>query len=152
MFRMQRLASTACFRISANGTFHPKYGTDLYENGVSRYFLTGFPVVILFAFLFVDLFDTLGTLVGVSSKADMLDKDGKLPKIKGALLADAVATTVGAAFGTSTTTTFVESASGVCRGRKNRTYRRGSSYAYLGCLCCFLRSSWQSRPLPQHRH
>ena len=70
-------------------------------------------VVVVFAFLFVDLFDTLGTLIGVSAKANMLDEDGKLPKIKPALLADAIATTVGAVFGTSTTTTFVESAAGV---------------------------------------
>ena len=73
-------------------------------------------VVIMFAFLFVDMFDTLGTLIGVASKADMLDKDGKLPRIKGALLSDAVGTTVGAVCGTSTVTTFVESASGVAEG------------------------------------
>ena len=73
-------------------------------------------VVLLYVFLFVDLFDTLGTLIGVASKADMLDKDGKLPKIKGALLSDAVGTTVGAVCGTSTVTTFVESASGVAEG------------------------------------
>ena len=73
-------------------------------------------VVIMFAFLFVDMFDTLGTLIGVASKADMLDKDGKLPKIKGALLSDAVGTSVGAVCGTSTVTTFVESASGVTEG------------------------------------
>ena len=73
-------------------------------------------VVIMFAFLFVDMFDTLGTLIGVASKADMLDKDGKLPNIKGALLSDAVGTTVGAMCGTSTVTTFVESASGVAEG------------------------------------
>ncbi len=73
-------------------------------------------VVIVFAFLFVDIFDTLGTLIGVSSKANMLDKDGKLPRIKGALLADAVATAAGAILGTSTTTTYVESASGVTEG------------------------------------
>ena len=73
-------------------------------------------VVIVFAFLFVDLFDTLGTLIGVSSKANMLDKDGKLPRIKGALLADAIATAAGAVMGTSTTTTYVESASGVTEG------------------------------------
>ena len=70
----------------------------------------------MFAFLFVDMFDTLGTLIGVATKADMLDKEGKLPNIKGALLADAVATTAGAVLGTSTTTTFVESASGVTEG------------------------------------
>ncbi len=73
-------------------------------------------IVIMFSFLFVDLFDTLGTLIGVSSKADMLDKDGKLPRIKPALLSDAIATCVGAVFGTSTTTTYVESASGVTAG------------------------------------
>lgn len=73
-------------------------------------------LVVMFAFLFVDMFDTLGTLIGVASKADMLDKDGKLPKIKGALLADAIATSVGAILGTSTTTTYVESASGVTEG------------------------------------
>lgn len=73
-------------------------------------------VVIMFSFLFVDLFDTLGTLIGVSSKANMLDKDGKLPRIKGALIADAVATSAGAVLGTSTTTTYVESAAGVTEG------------------------------------
>ncbi len=73
-------------------------------------------IVIMFSFLFVDLFDTLGTLIGVSSKADMLDKNGKLPRIKPALLSDAIATCVGAIFGTSTTTTYVESASGVTAG------------------------------------
>ena len=65
-------------------------------------------ITIMLSFLFVDLFDTLGTLIGVASKADMLDKEGRLPKIKGALLADAVATTAGAVLGTSTVTTFVE--------------------------------------------
>ncbi|MCI8296159.1 MAG: NCS2 family permease [Lachnospiraceae bacterium] len=73
-------------------------------------------ITVMLAFLFVDMFDTLGTLIGVASKADMLDKDGKLPKIRSALLADAVGTSVGAMFGTSTTTTFVESASGVAEG------------------------------------
>lgn len=73
-------------------------------------------IVVIFAFLFVDIFDTLGTLIGVSSKADMLDKNGKLPRIKGALLADAIATSAGAVLGTSTTTTYVESASGVTEG------------------------------------
>lgn len=73
-------------------------------------------ITIVFTFLFVDMFDTLGTLIGVSTKANMLDKDGKLPKIKGALLADAVATCAGAVFGTSTTTTYVESATGVEEG------------------------------------
>lgn len=92
--------------------------------------------VIIFAFLFVDIFDTLGTLIGVSSKANMLDKDGKLPYIKGALLADAVATTAGAVLGTSTTTTFVESASGVTEG--GRTGLTAFTTAILFGLSLFL--------------
>ena len=73
-------------------------------------------IVVIFAFLFVDIFDTLGTLIGVATKANMLDKEGRLPGIKPALMADAVGTTVGAVLGTSTVTTFVESASGVSAG------------------------------------
>ena len=73
-------------------------------------------IVIMLSFLFVDMFDTLGTLIGVANKANMLDKDGKLPRIKEALLADAIATSAGAVLGTSTTTTFVESSSGVAEG------------------------------------
>jgi AGZA family xanthine/uracil permease-like MFS transporter len=73
-------------------------------------------VVVVFAFLFVDIFDTLGTLIGVATKADMLDDEGRLPKIRPALLSDAVGTTAGAVLGTSTITTFVESASGVAAG------------------------------------
>jgi AGZA family xanthine/uracil permease-like MFS transporter len=71
---------------------------------------------VVFTFLFVDLFDTIGTLVGVSTKANMIDENGKLPKAKEALFADAIGTTVGAILGTSTVTTFVESASGVAEG------------------------------------
>ena len=73
-------------------------------------------VVVVFAFLFVDIFDTLVTLIGCATKANMLDKEGKLPGIKGALMADAVGTTVGACLGTSTITTFVESSSGIAEG------------------------------------
>ena len=93
-------------------------------------------VVILFAFLFVDMFDTIGTLIGVSSKANMLDKNGKLPRIKGALMADAVATCAGAVLGTSTTTTFVESASGVSEG--GRTGLTAVTTAILFGLALFL--------------
>lgn len=73
-------------------------------------------LTIMVTFLFVDLFDTLGTLIGVASKANMLDENGKLPRIKGALLADAIGTTAGAVIGTSTVTTFVESSAGVGAG------------------------------------
>jgi AGZA family xanthine/uracil permease-like MFS transporter len=73
-------------------------------------------IIIMLSFLFVDMFDTLGTLIGVANKADMLDENGKLPRIREALLADAIATSAGAVLGTSTTTTFVESSSGVAEG------------------------------------
>ena len=73
-------------------------------------------LVVVFAFLFVDVFDTLGTVIGVATKADMLDEEGRLPAIKPVLLADAIGTTAGAVLGTSTITTFVESASGVAAG------------------------------------
>ena len=73
-------------------------------------------IVVIFSFLFVDIFDTLGTLIGVATKADMLDEEGRLPGIRQALMADAIATSFGAVLGTSTTTTFVESASGVAVG------------------------------------
>ncbi|MCG8569647.1 MAG: NCS2 family permease, partial [Spirochaetes bacterium] len=76
-------------------------------------------VFVLFTFLFVDMFDTVGTLIGVSTKANMLDEEGKLPKAKQALFADAVGTTVGAMLGTSTVTTYVESAAGVEEGGRS---------------------------------
>lgn len=75
-------------------------------------------LVVVFTFLFVDLFDTVGCLVGVASKADLLDEDGKLPRAKQALFADAIATTLGALIGTSTVTAYVESAAGIGEGGK----------------------------------
>ncbi len=99
------------FDFSALGeTFGQVFKTDFSGVGLLNFF------AVMFSFLFVDLFDTLGTLIGVASKADMLDEDGKLPHIKGALMADSIATCAGAVLGTSTTTTFVESASGVTEG------------------------------------
>ncbi len=88
-------------------------------------------IVIVFSFLFVDLFDTLGTLIGVSTKAGMLDKDGKLPKIRPALLADAIATSAGAVLGTSTTTTFVESSAGVAAGGRTGLTAMTSAVLFL---------------------
>ncbi len=99
----------------SSGIGIPSLAPTLFQMDFSGIISLNF-ITIMFAFLFVDMFDTLGTLIGVASKADMLDKDGKLPKIRGALLADAVGTSLGAVFGTSTTTTFVESASGVAEG------------------------------------
>ena len=99
------------FDFSALGkTFGQVFKTDFSGVGLLNFF------AVMFSFLFVDLFDTLGTLIGVASKADMLDEDGRLPNIKGALMADSIGTCVGAVLGTSTTTTFVESASGVTEG------------------------------------
>ncbi len=86
-------------------------------------------IAIVFAFLFVDIFDTIGTLIGCATKAGMMDKDGKLPRIRQALLADAIATTAGAVLGTSTTTTFVESSAGVAEGG-----RTGLSSVVTGLL------------------
>lgn len=91
-------------------TFGQCFHVDLHSVGIFNF------IVVIFSFLFVDLFDTLGTLVGVSTKANMLDENGRLPAIKPALMADAIATTAGAVLGTSTTTTFVESAAGVGAG------------------------------------
>lgn len=76
-------------------------------------------IVVVFTFLFVDMFDTIGTLVGVTTKAGMMDKNGKIPHLKQALMVDAIGTTAGAMLGTSTITTFVESASGVGEGGRS---------------------------------
>lgn len=87
--------------------------------------------VIIAAFLFVDMFDTLGTLIGVANKADMLDEDGKLPKIRESLLADAIATSAGAVLGTSTTTTFVESSAGVSEGARTGLASMVTGFLFL---------------------
>lgn len=91
-------------------TFGAVFTLDFSSFDIGNFF------IVMFSFLFVDLFDTLGALIGLSSKADMLDENGQLPRIKPALLSDAIATCVGALFGTSTTTTYVESAAGVTAG------------------------------------
>ena len=76
-------------------------------------------LVVVFTFLFIDMFDTVGTLVGVCTKANMFDKNGNIYRIKEAFMADAIATTAGAVLGTSTTTTYVESAAGVAQGGRS---------------------------------
>ena len=119
----------------SNGISIPSMAPTFMKMDFSIVFSLDF-VVIMFAFLFVDMFDTIGTLIGVSSKANMLDKNGKLPRIKGALMADAVATCAGAVLGTSTTTTFVESASGVSEG--GRTGLTAVTTAILFGLALFL--------------
>lgn len=88
-------------------------------------------IVVMFAFLFVDMFDTIGTLIGVATKADMLDSQEKLPRVKQALLADAIATSAGAVLGTSTTTTFVESSAGVGAGARTGLASMVTGFLFL---------------------
>ena len=122
----------------------PDFSGGIYVPDLSpvfaRFSFRGVPVlefvIIVSAFLFVDIFDTIGTLIGAASQADMLDENGKLPGIRGALMADAVATTAGAVLGTSTVTTFVESASGVAEG--GRTGLTSLTTAILFLLSLFL--------------
>ena len=93
-------------------------------------------LVVVFTFLFVDMFDTVGTLIGVSSKANMLDEKGNVPRVKQALMADAIGTTAGAILGTSTVTTYVESAAGVSEG--GRTGLTSLTVAVLFFFALFL--------------
>lgn len=109
-------------------TFGQCFNVDFSNVGIINF------VVVIFSFLFVDLFDTLGTLIGVSSKAGMLDKDGRLPKIKPALMADAIATTAGAVLGTSTTTTFVESSAGVVAGGRTGLTAMTTAFLFLASM------------------
>lgn len=106
---------------------------QVFRADFSNVSITNF-IVVLFAFLFVDMFDTIGTLVGVATKADMLDKNEKLPRIKQALLADAIATTAGAVFGTSTTTTFVESSAGVGAGARTGLASVVTGFLFLAAI------------------
>ncbi len=110
-------------------TFGQCFNVDFSNVGIFNF------IVVVFSFLFVDLFDTLGTLIGVSAKAGMLDKEGRLPKIKPALMADAIATTAGAVLGTSTTTTYVESSAGVAEG--GRTGLTAMTTAFLFLISMF---------------
>ena len=88
-------------------------------------------LVVVFTFLFIDMFDTVGTLVGVCTKANMIDENGHVYRIKHAFMADAIATTVGALLGTSTTTTYVESAAGVAQGGRSGL----TAFATAVCFC-----------------
>ena len=106
-------------------TFGQCFQVDMSGVGIFNF------IVIIFSFLFVDLFDTLGTLIGVSTKANMLDENGKLPKIKPALLADSIATSAGAVLGTSTTTTFVESSAGVAAGGRTGLTALTTAFLFL---------------------
>ena len=91
-------------------------------------------VVVVFTFLFIDMFDTIGTLVGVCTKANIIGADGRIPRIKEAFMADSIATTFGACLGTSTTTTYVESASGVAQGGRTGL----TAFAVAACFAIAL--------------
>lgn len=119
-------------------TFGQCFNVDFDAVGIFNF------IVIVFSFLFVDLFDTLGTLIGVSTKAGMLDEDGRLPRIKPALLSDAIATSAGAVLGTSTTTTFVESSAGVAVG--GRTGLTALTTGILFLLATFFSPLFTSIP------
>lgn len=106
-------------------TFGQCFNVDFSTVGIFNF------IAVVFSFLFVDLFDTLGTIIGVSTKADMLDKEGRLPSIRPALMADAVATSAGAVLGTSTTTTFVESSAGVAAGGRTGLTALTTSVLFL---------------------
>lgn len=127
------------FEITSLGkTFGQCFNADFDSTSILNF------IVIIFSFLFVDLFDTLGTLIGVSTKANMLDENGRLPRIKGALLADSVATCAGAVIGTSTTATYVESASGVTEG--GRTGLTAATTGMLFLLAIFFSPLFGSIP------
>ena len=119
----------------SNGISIPSLAPTLMQLDFSAIATFNF-ITIMVAFMFVDLFDTLGTLIGVASKADMLDENGKLPKIQNAFLADSTATAIGACLGTSTVTTFVESSAGVAAG--GRTGLTSLTVAVLFLLSLFL--------------
>ena len=108
---------------SLGDTFGECFHIDFHEVGILNF------IMVMFSFLFVDMFDTIGTLIGVSAKAGMLDENGRLPAIRPALLSDAIATTCGAILGTSTTSTYVESSAGIAIGG-----RTGLTAVTTGCL------------------
>jgi adenine/guanine/hypoxanthine permease len=113
----------------------PSLAPVAFQFDFSQVFTTDM-LIILLTFLFVDMFDTVGTLIGVASKANMIDSKGRLPRVKQALFADAIGTTAGAMLGTSTVTTYIESASGVAEG--GRTGLTSLTVAVMFFLALFL--------------
>ena len=128
------------FASLATASFIPPFG-DMAATTLFKFNFAGFAKIgwftvttLIVTFCIIDMFDTIGTLVGTASRAGMLDKDGKMPQMKEALLADAVGTIVGAATGTSTVTTFVESASGVEAGGRTGLTAFTTGIAFLACI------------------
>lgn len=128
------------FASLAGASFLPPF-KDMAETTLFKFNFSGFAriggftvVTLIVTFCIIDMFDTIGTLVGTASRAGMLDKNGKMPKMKEALLADAVGTVVGSATGTSTVTTFVESASGVEAGGRTGLTALTTGIIFLACM------------------
>ena len=128
------------FASLATASFMPPFG-DMVTTTLFKFNFAGFAKIgwftvttLIVTFCIIDMFDTIGTLVGTASRAGMLDKDGKMPQMKEALLADAVGTIAGAATGTSTVTTFVESASGVEAGGRTGLTAFTTGIAFLACI------------------
>lgn len=124
----------------AGASFLPPF-KDMAETTLFKFNFSGFAqigwftvVTLIVTFCIIDMFDTIGTLVGTASRAGMLDKNGKMPRMKEALLADAVGTVVGSATGTSTVTTFVESASGVEAGGRTGLTALTTGIVFLACM------------------
>lgn len=128
------------FASLATASFVPPF-KDMAETTLFKFNFSGFAqigwftvVTLIVTFCIIDMFDTIGTLVGTASRAGMLDKEGKMPKMKEALLADAVGTVVGSATGTSTVTTFVESAAGVEAGGRTGLTALTTGVIFLACI------------------
>ncbi len=128
------------FASLATASFVPPFG-DMIETTFFKFNFKVFmeigwftAITLIVTFCIIDMFDTIGTLVGTASRANMLDKDGKMPNMKEALLADAVGTVVGSATGTSTVTTFVESASGVEAGGRTGLTALTTGIMFLACI------------------
>ena len=124
----------------ASASFLPPFG-DMAKTTLFKYNFSGFAsiswftiITLIVTFCIIDMFDTIGTLVGTASRAGMLDKNGKMPKMKEALMADAVGTVVGSATGTSTVTTFIESASGVEAGGRTGLTALTTGVLFLACI------------------
>ena len=128
------------FASLATASFIPPFG-DMVSTTLFKFNFAGFAKIgwftvttLIVTFCIIDMFDTIGTLVGTASRAGMLDKNGKMPQMKEALLADAVGTIAGSATGTSTVTTFVESASGVEAGGRTGLTALTTGIAFLACI------------------
>ncbi len=128
------------FAALSDASFIPPFA-DMAETTLFKFNFDGFVqigwftvITLIVTFCVIDMFDTIGTLVGTASRAGMLDKNGKMPKMKEALLADAVGTVAGAATGTSTVTTFIESASGVEAGGRTGLTALTTGIMFLACM------------------